>query len=83
MSIPNNTETGRLRWKCRRGMKELDVLLEGYLASRYPGAGEAEQGAFRALLELQDPVLFDYVTGRDRPTSEDERRVIDALRRTP
>jgi len=64
-------------------MKELDLLLEGYLAARYPKAGQAEQGAFRALLELQDPVLFDYVTGRDRPASEDERRVIDALRRTP
>jgi len=64
-------------------MKELDLLLEDYLAARYPQAGEAEQGAFRALLELQDPVLFDYVTGRDRPASEDQRRVIDSLRRAP
>lgn len=64
-------------------MKELDLLLVGYLDSRYPAAAEAEQGAFRALLELQDPVLFDYVVGRDRPASEDQRRVIDALRRTP
>ena len=64
-------------------MKELDLLLEGYLDTCYPGAGAVEQEAFRALLELQDPVLFDYVTGRDRPASEDERRVIDALRRTP
>jgi antitoxin CptB len=77
------SEIRQLKWKCRRGMKELDLLLEGYLEVRYPEAGLAEQGAFRALLELQDPVLFDYVTGRDRPTSEDERRVIDALRRTP
>ena len=64
-------------------MKELDLLLEDYLAERYPQAGEAAQGAFRALLELQDPVLFDYVIGRDRPVSEDQCRVIDALRRTP
>jgi antitoxin CptB len=77
------SELAKLRWQCRRGMKELDVLLEAYLEQRYPIAGEAEQGAFRALLELQDPVLFDYMVGRDRPTSEDERRVIDALRRAP
>lgn len=64
-------------------MKELDVLLERYLAERYPDAEAAEQGAFRELLELQDPVLFDYVTGRDRPASEDQCRVIDALRRAP
>ena len=64
-------------------MKELDVLLERYLAERYPTAGLAVLGAFRALLELQDPLLFDYLTGRERPASEEERRVIDALRRTP
>lgn len=77
------SELAQLRWKCRRGMKELDLLLEGYLVERYPQAAVAEQEAFRALLDLQDPVLFDYVTGRERPASEDERRVIDALRRTP
>ena len=77
------SELAKLKWKCRRGMKELDVLLEEYLAKRYQQAGAAEQGAFKALLELQDPLLFDYLTGRERPASEDERRVIDALRRTP
>jgi antitoxin CptB len=81
--MSDGSNLARLKWKCRRGMKELDVLLEGYLAARYAQASEAEQGAFQALLDLQDPVLFDYVIGRDRPTSEDERRVIDALRRTP
>ena len=64
-------------------MKELDLLLVGYLDSRYATAGIPEQTAFRALLELQDPLLFAYVTGRERPASEDECRVIDALRRTP
>ncbi|HEV2331629.1 MAG TPA: succinate dehydrogenase assembly factor 2 [Gammaproteobacteria bacterium] len=64
-------------------MKELDVLLEGYLQSRYPQASPEEQSAFRDLLEQQDPVLYAYVTGRERPASEEERRVIDTLRRAP
>lgn len=63
-------------------MKELDVLLESYLQTRYPNASPAEQGAFRDLLEQQDPVLYAYVIGRERPASEEECRVIDALRRT-
>ncbi|HET7175545.1 MAG TPA: succinate dehydrogenase assembly factor 2 [Gammaproteobacteria bacterium] len=62
-------------------MKELDVLLVDYLERRYPGAAAAEQSAFRDLLEQQDPVLYAYVTGRERPASEEERRVIDTLRR--
>jgi len=75
------SELAQLKWRCRRGMKELDVLLEGYLQTHYLEASPAEQGAFRDLLEQQDPVLFAYIVGRERPASEEERRVIDTLRR--
>ncbi len=63
-------------------MKELDLVLEEYLATRYSDASAAEQGAFQELLELQDPVLFDLVTGRQQPATEEQRRVVDTLRRT-
>ena len=76
------SETARLKWKCRRGMKELDLLLERYLAERYPAAEAAEQVAFRELLDMQDPELFAFVTGREHPATEELRRVVDALRRT-
>jgi len=64
-------------------MKELDLLLERYLAELYPDATPADQGAFRELLDMQDPELFAFVTGRERPATEELRRVVDALRRTP
>lgn len=73
------TETARLRWLCRRGMKELDVLLERYLECDYPHAPEAEQHAFRALLECQDPMLWDYVMERDHPRDEEMQHVIRKL----
>ena len=77
------SELAKLRWKCRRGMKELDLLLLSYLDSRYTVAGPAEQGAFRELLDMQDPELFAFVTGRERPATEEQRRVVDTLRRAP
>ena len=57
MQGPADPELNRLRWRCRRGMRELDVLLERYLAERWPTAPEARRAAFRALLELPDPEL--------------------------
>ena len=75
-------EVGRLQWKCRRGMKELDLVLLDYLHQRYSAAAAAEQQAFESLLEQQDPTLFAYLTGRERPADEHQRHVIDALRRT-
>ena len=55
---PYCDQDGRLRWRCRRGMRELDQLLTGYLDSRYTIANETEKAAFRGLLELPDPELF-------------------------
>ncbi|HEX7718458.1 MAG TPA: succinate dehydrogenase assembly factor 2 [Woeseiaceae bacterium] len=52
-----------LRWQCRRGMRELDELLTGYLETRFAAAGETEQAAFRALLALPDSELIEYLLG--------------------
>jgi antitoxin CptB len=56
-------ERGRLLWRCRRGMKELDVVLERYVQLRLPEASPQERQALSQLLELPDPVLADYVFG--------------------
>jgi antitoxin CptB len=61
------SEAGRLLWRCRRGTKELDVLLERYLRQAYPGAPEAERAAFARILDLPDPLLSDYLFGHAVP----------------
>jgi antitoxin CptB len=58
------TNLGRLRWRCRRGMKELDVLLTRYVDERYAAAPAAEQRQFECLLEAQDPVIYAYCMGQ-------------------
>lgn len=57
-------DLNRLRWRCRRGMRELDVLLERYLAERWPTASAERRAAFRALVELPDPELAALCLGR-------------------
>ena len=60
-------DLGRLRWRCRRGMKELDVLLARYLDRHFCSAPVLEQDAFRQLLETQDPILHAYCLGSEPP----------------
>ena len=57
----------RLLWRCRRGMKELDVLLERYAHGLKFPASPAERGAFARLLDLPDPQLAAYLLGHDVP----------------
>ena len=63
-------DLGRLRWRCRRGMKELDVLLVRYLDRYFCSASSPEQDAFRRLLETQDTILHAYCLGSERPPPE-------------
>ena len=60
-------DDGRVRWRCRRGMKELDLLLTRYMEERYGAASPEEREAFRGLLETQDPVIYAYCLGSERP----------------
>jgi succinate dehydrogenase flavin-adding protein (antitoxin of CptAB toxin-antitoxin module) len=48
-------------------MKELDILLARYMDERFCTASVQEQEAFRGLLEIQDPVIYAYCLGQERP----------------
>ncbi len=58
---------GELAWRCRRGMRELDELLGGWLREHYGAAGGATQADFRAFLELPDPEIASCLLGRSVP----------------
>lgn len=69
-----------LRWRCRRGMRELDQLLGWYLETRYPLADDAAKAAFSTLLEQQDPELWTWLMGRAQPENACWRRIVDEIR---
>ena len=71
---------GKLRWRCRRGMKELDLLTLGYLERYYPTASAEEQQAFADLLEVQDPLLMSYMVGRQTPDEPATAQVVKVMR---
>jgi antitoxin CptB len=60
-------EARALLWRCRRGMKELDVLLERYAAAVLPRAGARERRALARLLDRPDPELAAYFLAGEVP----------------
>lgn len=75
-----DAQYNKLHWRCRRGMKELDLLALGYLERYYHDAPVEDQEAFARLLELQDPQLMGYMLGRETSTDAAEARVIGVMR---
>ena len=70
----------RLRWQCRRGMRELDDLLLHYLDDRYARAGGEEKAAFESLLALPDPELIGYLL-QQRASPPEWATVIEHIRK--
>jgi antitoxin CptB len=73
-------ERARLQWQCRRGMRELDLLLQGYLDHAYDAAAEAERAAFRRLLDYPDQLLLEYLLGSLPPSDREVGHVVVGIR---
>ena len=73
-------DKGRLRWRVRRGTRELDAMLGGWLDECFARASEAQQRAFDELLDVQDPQLWDWVIGHTRPGRADWQAIIADIR---
>ena len=56
-----NNEQARIRWRCRRGLLELDLLLSNFVDQHYRHLDINEQAAFQQLLDLPDPTLVDVL----------------------
>ena len=59
-----SSETAKLRWRCRRGMRELDVLLITFLTQSYESLPVEQKNIFSELLELPDPELHEHLLGK-------------------
>ncbi len=76
----DSAQLKRLRWRCRRGTRELDVLYGWWLAECWPHADADARTAFDQLLDVQDPDLWDWTIGHGKAPRADWQAIIDAIR---
>ena len=69
----------RIRWRCRRGLLELDLVLEAFLERGYGRLDAGQRGLFNELLDRPDNDLLDLALGRSEPEPR-YRAVVELLR---
>jgi antitoxin CptB len=74
------TEYARLRWRCRRGLLELDVVLQRFLDQEYQCLSPEEQAAFTDLLARPDDALLGYLNGVHEPPENELKAIVKKLR---
>lgn len=74
------TIPSRLRWACRRGMLELDVLLGNFLEEAYLQASAEDQALFVKLLNCNDQELFMWLTGKEAVSQSELAHIVEKIR---
>jgi antitoxin CptB len=70
----------RLRWQCRRGMLELDLLLSRFLDAAYADLTKQQRRDFVRLLGYPDPIIHDWLMGQSVPAEAALRDLVVRIR---
>ena len=79
----DEAELRRLRWRCRRGMRELDQLLERWLEREWRSSPTAEREAFLRLLDSEDDRLWKWFLGHETPDDAGLAALVQRIRALP
>ncbi|KRG68823.1 succinate dehydrogenase assembly factor 2 [Pseudoxanthomonas dokdonensis] len=83
MNPSESPELKRVRWRCRRGMRELDQLFERYLGACWATDSELQRGVFLRLLECEDDKLWRWFMGYEHCPDDDLAQAIERIRSLP
>ena len=74
-------EYAELKWRCRRGMLELDILLNSYLDKHYNTMSQQQGDIFSEVLDYPDQVLFDLLLGNMQSSDVRVNRLVSEIQR--
>jgi len=73
------SDKSKLLWRCRRGVKELDVLFTRFVDTSYDALLAAEKEAFNKLLEIEDPEILGFMLYGDIPKDQNVARIVEKI----
>jgi antitoxin CptB len=75
----DDTEVNRMRWAARRGMLELDLVLEPFVSVRYRALDGVDRQRFEQLMLCEDQDLFAWFLGREQPADKEIAAIVEQV----
>ena len=75
----SDIELNRMRWAARRGMLELDLVLEPFVNGRYANLSEADRACFVQLMKSEDQDLFGWFLRRAEPEDPELAQIVKQI----
>ena len=79
----DEVELRKLRWRCRRGMRELDQLLERWLDQGWRQSPTREREVFLRLLDTEDDTLWRWFLGHEVSSDVEIASLVERIRALP
>jgi antitoxin CptB len=70
----------RLAWNCRRGMLELDIILQRFFTNQIDKLSDSQVHSFELLLACNDVELYTWLMGYERPQQMELCEIVDYIR---
>ena len=80
MSLDDDTELKKLRWRCRRGMRELDQLFERWLEREWRQSPTPQRELFLRVLDTEDDTLWRWFLGHEVPADVEIAALVERIR---
>ena len=81
--MDDDVELKKLRWRCRRGMRELDQLLDRWLERQWRQSPTHERAVFLRLLDTEDDTLWRWFLGHEVPSDVEIAALVERIRSIP
>ena len=73
-------EKSKLLWRCRRGIREMDIVLQDFIHQQFDGLSEQDQASFRKLLDEADLDILNWLMQRDTPEDDELKHIVSIIR---
>jgi antitoxin CptB len=70
----------RVRWRCRRGLLELDIILGRFVEAHYSRLSLPERETFEQFLDMADNPLWDMISGKMNTVSNEQTALLEKIR---
>ena len=75
-------ERSRLLWRCRRGIREMDIVLQTFLNQSYDTLSDTDKNSFAQLLDEADLDILNWIMGKDEPENNGIKNIITLIRQS-
>ena len=80
-AMPDKVDSA-LRWRCRRGMLELDILLNDFLDKSYENLTTQQKNTLDQMLDYPDQLLFDLFLGHMQSSDNSVSELVQTIRQS-